>query len=113
MTLTYVTLDKKTNICYIVPMRIPMQVYFDQETIEFYKAYARQQGKSFAELMRDILKKEKEKMINNVVSKHIETRKKADRYEALKKSIEKLQYKFRKAKYYYPDLTDDELLYGK
>lgn len=96
-------------------MKIPMQVYFDQETIEFYKQYARQQGKSFAELMRDILKKEKEKIkiTNNVVSKHIKENKETDRYEVLKKSIKKLQQKFKNAPYYQPELTDDELLYGK
>ena len=45
-------------------MRIPMQVYFDQEMLEFYKDYARSQGKSFAEVMRTILKEKKNKICN-------------------------------------------------
>lgn len=88
-----------------------MQVYFDAETIEFYKAYARQQGKSFAELMRDILNEKQSLLVKK--QKIPKKRKLEDRYQALLDSINKLNKKFSKVKYHYPEISDDELLYGK
>jgi len=95
-------------------MRIPMQVYFDQEIIEFYKEYARQQGKSFAGLMREILKERKTKIHEIQAGKMMKLQgKKEDAYQSFMDSIKDMRKKFKNAPYHHPELTDDELLYGK
>lgn len=38
-------------------LKIPKQIYFDQETLDLYSAYARSENKSFAAIIRDVLKK--------------------------------------------------------
>lgn len=96
-------------------MRIPMQVYFDQEIIEFYKEYARQEGKSFAAIIRKLLEEYKEKIPKEEKSakrgKGLNERQKLT--HSFIKTIQEGRKKFSKTRYYFPELTDNELMYGK
>lgn len=39
-------------------LKIPKQIYFDQETLELYSRYAQSEKKSFAAVVREVLEKE-------------------------------------------------------
>lgn len=96
-----------------------MQVYFDQETIEFYKEYARQQGKSFAELMRDIVNEKKTVIAKSLIkSKRINSNKKnIDKKEQginnnpIMQAFAKAEKSLKNIEYHFENLTDNELLY--
>jgi hypothetical protein len=100
-------------------MRIPMQVYFDAETIEFYKEYARQQGKSFAELMRNILNERKTTIAkslinskrNNDFKKNITNKEQIINNNPIMQAFVKAKKSLKNIEYHFENLTDDELLY--
>lgn len=77
-------LDKQYNICYIYLMlKIPKQIYFDQETLNLYTAYAQSEKKPFALVIREILA-EKAPIIKKRVAK---TRSKTSSFLALYGSV--------------------------
>lgn len=49
-------------------LKIPKQIYFDQEMVHLYSAYAQSENKPFAAVIREILA-EKAPMIKNRVAK--------------------------------------------
>ncbi|MDO8609944.1 MAG: hypothetical protein Q7R95_05310 [bacterium] len=93
-------------------MKIPMQVYFDAETIEFYKQYARQQGKSFAALIREIVD-EKKIIITKFPAKikKIDKIKKNINNSSIMQAFTKAEKSLKNIEYHFENLTDDELLY--
>lgn len=86
--------------------RIPMQVYFDPETAAFYKDYAKSVGKSFAEVIREVTNEKKKEI-------KFERKKIRKTVHPLFKVLEEVRKNLKGTKYYYKDLSDDELLYGR
>lgn len=78
--------------------RIPMQIYFDPDTVEFYKQYAREEGKSFTEVIRQAVAEKKEKL------------KKQKKEHPFVSFIYDMRRKYKNKKTYYKNLSDDELL---
>lgn len=85
-----------------------MQVYFDQETAEFYKDYAKSVGKSFAQVIREIAKEKKQEF-----QTQSKKNKKIKKVHPLINALDEVREKLKYSRDHYPDKTDDELLYGE
>lgn len=94
-------------------LKQPMQVYFDHEMVAFYKEMAKKQGISFAALVREVLEKEAEVIKKAQFLRKGRKDEKKDPYISLLETIRLARKKFGKGKYYHPELTDDELIYGR
>lgn len=81
-----------------------MQVYIDQESVEFYKSYAARRSISFAEAVREALK-DKQKFLTHspIIKKSI---------HPIIAAIKHAQTTLASITYHYPDKDDDRLLYG-
>ena len=84
--------------------KIPMQIYIDQESLAFYRAYARRRAISFAAAVREALKeREKSLRMSAVPEKNT---------HPLVTAILNAQATLATTPYHHPDKSDDELLYG-
>ena len=88
-----------------------MQIYLDPDTVEFYKQYARKEGTSFAEAIRVVVEEKRKKIEKKVHKKKKALSKKKE--HPIMGFIRDAERKFKHTKYYHPELSDDELLYGK
>ena len=77
----------------------------------FYKAYAASLGKSFAEVIREIVKEKKQKIASSKNFKRI-IKKKQFKHPMLQ-ALDKVTEELKDSHYYYPNKSDDELLYGQ
>ncbi len=87
--------------------KIPMHIYVDPETAQFYKEYAKKKSTSFTVLIKDLLEKNKKQIQNK--KQQVDKNK----YSLFLQTIKKIQKQFAQTPYYHPELTDDQLLYGK
>lgn len=90
--------------------KIPMQVYFDPETAQFYKDYAKSVGKSFAQVIREITQEKKKEIQTKKAAKGLE---KKAKIHPLLKALEEIKLERKNSRDHYPDKTDDDLLYGE
>ena len=90
--------------------KIPIQIYFDPDTAAFYKGYAASMGKSFAEVIRTIAQEKKREIVASKNFKKM-VKKKQFKHPMLQ-ALDEVTKKLKDSHYYYPDKSDDELIYG-
>lgn len=81
-----------------------MQIYVDQESVEFYKNYAARRSISFAEAVREALKDKQESL-------RLAPRSKKSIHPIVA-AIKHAQTALAGISYYHPSKQDDELIYG-
>lgn len=83
--------DKRYNICYpYFMLKIPKQIYFDQETLKLYSAYAQSENKPFAAVIREILAEKAPTIKKRVARKAVKTSSFLDLYGSIKSPYKKL-----------------------
>lgn len=50
-------------------LKIPKQIYFDQETLELYSRYAKLENKPFAAVIREVLEKDAPRVKEKIVAR--------------------------------------------
>lgn len=84
--------------------KIPMQIYVDQESVEFYKNYAAKRAISFAAAIREALKDKQESLLRVTIHKKAT--------HPLLTAIANAQAALSGVTYHHPNKQDDELIYG-
>ncbi len=70
-------------------LKIPKQIYFDQETLKLYSAYAQLEQKSFALIIREILAEKAPMIKKKVAKKSIKSSSFLDLYGSVKSPYSK------------------------
>lgn len=92
-------------------LKIPMQIYLDPETVVFYKNLARKKRSTFAGTIRYVLEKERqEEKERGKKSKKSTIESPSQKFL---KNVKEAQVILKDQPYHSPELTNDELLYGK
>lgn len=87
-----------------------MQIYLDHDTVVFFKDYAREHGKSFAEVIRQAVqeKKEKTKAVKGT-DLLVRDRQRVSNHPIMK-AFKEARRRFGKRKSYYKNLDEDQVL---
>lgn len=70
-------------------LKIPKQIYFDQEMLNLYSAYAQSENKPFASVIRDILAEKAPMIKKKVANPSIKTSSFLDLYGSIKSPYKK------------------------
>lgn len=91
-------------------LKIPLQIYLDQESIATLKKYSKLSGKSVSALAREAIDQKAEELKTKLEK---EAKNEYQKRQEWISSVKEFSEKFKGLKDHHPDKTNDELLYGE
>lgn len=101
---------KVTDIRLCFMNKVPMQIYFDPDIAHFYKLHAQRVGKSFAQVIREIVYAKKVSLMKERQENPKNKTTHTDNHPLIKAFAE-AEETLHNVNYYYADRSDDELIY--